>query len=139
MASPSFPSCLPRGELGDERFPLEPTCSCGLIVCASDHRAPGCDQTLHPYIDKGSLAVVEETVASLARSRGPGPGDAGAALSALASLVAEAEGRLPDAVADARDQGYTWAEIAARLASSAATLRRRYGEHPSWWAASVEG
>ncbi len=133
----AFPSCLPRGELGDERFPLEPMCSCGLIAGAPGHGAPGCDQALHPYLDETSLAVVVEAVASLAWARGSGPGDAGAALSCLASLVAEAQSRLPDAVADARDQDYTWAEIAARLASSAATLRRRYGEYACWRAASV--
>jgi hypothetical protein len=128
----AFPSCLPRGEPGDEPFPLEPTCSCGLIA-----GAPGCGQTLHPYLDEASLAVVGQAVASLACARGSGPGDAGAALSCLASLVAEAQSRLPDAVADARDQGYTWAEIAARLASSAATARRRYGGYACWRAASA--
>jgi hypothetical protein len=96
-----------------------------------------CDQALQPYLDEESLAVVGQAVASLACTRGSGPGDAGAVLSSLASLVAEAQSRLPDAVADARDQDYTWAEIAGRLASSAATVRRRYGDYACWRATSV--
>ncbi|MHB1555177.1 MAG: hypothetical protein ACYCSX_17970 [Acidimicrobiales bacterium] len=76
--------------------------------------------------------MVEHAVESLVWVRGTGVGDAGAALSALASLIAEAQSRLPDAVADAREQDYTWAEIAARLASAASTARRRYGHYSSW-------
>ncbi len=76
--------------------------------------------------------MVEEAVESLVCLRGSGLGDAGAALAALASLVAEAQARLPDAVADARDQDFTWAEIATRLATTAGTVRRRYGAYARW-------
>jgi hypothetical protein len=41
--------------------------------------------------------------------------DAGAQLSAVASLTAELDAHLPEAIFEARDQDYTWAEIAARL------------------------
>ena len=44
----------------------------------------------------------------------------------LVSLVDEAEGRLPDVVADAREQGYTWHQIAGRLATSVTSAQRRY-------------
>ncbi|MDQ1394206.1 MAG: hypothetical protein QOF30_3183, partial [Acidimicrobiaceae bacterium] len=37
-----------------------------------------------------------------------------------------------DAVADARDQGYTWDEIADRLATSVSTARRRYAAYSHW-------
>jgi hypothetical protein len=53
-------------------------------------------------------------------------------LSFLASLIAEAQARLPDAVADARDRDYTWPEIAGRLAVGASTVRRRYGGYTRW-------
>jgi hypothetical protein len=59
-------------------------------------------------------------------------GDAGAAVSVFVSLAAEAAGRLDDAVADARDQGYTWDQIADRLATSNSTARRRYAVYASW-------
>jgi hypothetical protein len=53
-------------------------------------------------------------------------------LSCLASLIAEAQSRLPDAVADARDRDYTWAEIATRLAATTSAARRRYGDYSRW-------
>lgn len=40
--------------------------------------------------------------------------------------------RLHDAVADARDQGYTWEQIADRLATSVSTARRRYRAYTTW-------
>jgi len=44
----------------------------------------------------------------------------------LVSIAAQSEDLLFDAVADARDQGYTWREIAARLACSVRTAHRRF-------------
>lgn len=126
------PSCLPRGWLGDEAFPADPECSCGLTGAPFEFHRPGCDRTAHPYLGEETLALVEDAVASLVCLRGSGVGDAGAALSALASLIAEAQARLPDAVADARDGDYTWSEIATRLAVTAATARRRYGHYARW-------
>lgn len=64
--------------------------------------------------------------------RGAARGDTAAALSSLASLIAEAQARLPDAVADARDTAHTWVEIATRLATTASTARRRYGDYVRW-------
>jgi hypothetical protein len=127
-----LPCCLPRGWLGDESFPADPECSCGLSVAAFEFHRPGCVRSLHPYIDEQSDALVEDAVACLVWLRGSERGDAGAALSALASLIAEAQGRLPDAVADARERGETWAEIAARLASTASTVGRRYRDYTRW-------
>ena len=42
-------------------------------------------------------------------------GRTGATLHLLASLVAEASTRVPRAVADARDQEYSWAQVADLL------------------------
>jgi hypothetical protein len=125
-------SCLPPGWLGDEAFPVDPECSCGLSVAPFEFHRPGCDRTGHPYIDGETLTLVEAAVESLVCLRGSGLGDAGAALSALASLIAEAQTRLPDAVADARDHDDTWAEIATRLAVTASTAQRRYGHYARW-------
>jgi molybdenum-dependent DNA-binding transcriptional regulator ModE len=83
--------------------------------------------------------LVEEAVGSLVVSRGGGRGDAGAVLSALASLIAETQRRLPDAVADARDQEYTWAEIAARLATTTSVVSRRYRDYIRWRAGLAVG
>jgi hypothetical protein len=127
-----IPSCLPRGWLGDEAFPADQACSCGFTGAPVGVHRLGCDRTSHPYLDEETLASVEEAVESLVYARGRGPGDAGAVLSCLASLIAEAQSRLPDTVADARDRDYTWAEIVARLATAAPTARRRYGDYGRW-------
>ncbi len=80
-----------------------------------------------PVVDDESAAVLEEALHSLTVLRSAGSeGDAGARLHVLASLMAQAEAVLADAVADARDQDYTWAEIAERLGVATATTRRRF-------------
>ncbi|MDQ1426767.1 MAG: hypothetical protein QOK39_243 [Acidimicrobiaceae bacterium] len=50
----------------------------------------------------------------------------------LVSLAGEANGMLWDAVADARDQGYTLDEMSDRLATSVTTARRRYSAYTTW-------
>ncbi|MHB1555766.1 MAG: hypothetical protein ACYCSX_15745 [Acidimicrobiales bacterium] len=127
-------SCLPQGFLGDEGFPVDLEWSCSLPIGFAErrHRRPGCDHCARPYLDEESLGLVESSVASLVAMRGSSQGDAAATLSALCSLIAEAQARLPDGVADARDAELTWRKIAARLASSSSTIRRRYGSYVSW-------
>lgn len=91
------------------------------------------DRTAIPYTDDDTAGLIDRAVDSLVVFRCPlGLGDAAAALSCLVSLVAEAGGRLPDAVADARDQAYTWDQIAERLAITVGTARRRYGAYCGW-------
>lgn len=134
------PSCLPRGWLGDESFPADAECSCGLTGAPFEFHRGGCDRTAHPYIDDETLALVDQAVESLVVLRGSARGDAGAVLSCLASLIGEAQARLPDAVADARDSDFTWAEIATRLGTTASTIRRRYAAYARWRAGVlVEG
>lgn len=59
----------------------------------------------HPVLDEESAAVLEEALHSLTMLRSPtSEGDAGARLHALASLMAQGQAILADAVADARDQ-----------------------------------
>ena len=58
-----------------------------------------------------------------------GLGDTGATVSVLASLQAEIAFRLPDAVADARDQGYTWNQIAMHLATTTSAARHRHATY----------
>ena len=126
---------MPRGWLGDESFSADPVCLCednddGLWF----HRR-GCEASVHPFVDEQTLASVDDAVECLVCSRGSGPGDAGAVLAALVSVIAEAQSRLPDAVADARECGYTWAEVALRLATTAGTAGRRYRDYVAWRAA----
>jgi hypothetical protein len=78
-----------------------------------------------PRLDDHSTATVAEAVDTLARLRTPyWLGDTAVHLHALASLIRQAEQLLPQAVADARDQGLTWKEIGQLLNTSPAAARR---------------
>jgi hypothetical protein len=92
-------------------------------------RGPRRNETAIAY----TATLIREAVVTLTIFRAPtGLGDAGATVSVLVSLAAEADGQLWDAVADAHDQGYTWDEIADRLATSVTTARRRFAAHTKW-------
>jgi hypothetical protein len=94
---------------------------------------PARDRTAIPYTDNETYAIIDHAAYTLTIFRAPmGFGDAGAAISVFVSLAVEAEDRLHDAVADARDQGYTWDQIAGRLATSETTARRRYAAYANW-------
>ena len=81
-----------------------------------------------PLVDECSRAVLDEAVASLTILRSPMyVGDAGAELHALASLRAQIEARLSEAVVAARDQLAPWAVIGAQLGLKARDARHIYG------------
>ena len=83
-----------------------------------------------PRIADDSAAVLAEALDSLGLMRFPlSLGDATAELHCLASLLEEAEARIPDAVADARDQDHSWEEIATCLGISPSVARRRFAAH----------
>jgi len=83
-----------------------------------------------PVIDDDSVEALECAVHQLSIDRAPlNEGHAGLRLHVLASLIAQAEALLPDAVADARDRDFYWSEIAAELGVTADTARRRYRRH----------
>jgi len=96
---------------------------------------PRANRSLHPYNDADSAEVMEEAVSALVILRAPlWLGDAAVTSSVLVTLAREAQGRLRDAVAAARDQDYSWEEIARHLGTSVVVARRRYGDHgqDSW-------
>jgi len=94
---------------------------------------PRRDRTAIPYTDDNTYTLINDAAYTLTTFRAPmSVGDAAAAVSVFVSLAAEADGRLHDAVADARDQGYTWDQIADRLATSESTARRRYAAYANW-------
>ncbi len=83
-----------------------------------------------PRIDSDSAAVLAEAVETLAALRTPyWLGDSTVGLHALASLIAQAQQMIPQAVSQARDQGHTWAEIGQLLNLSPAAAARRYRNH----------
>jgi hypothetical protein len=87
-----------------------------------------------PFTDDDSEAVLAFAANDLVLLRSPmWSGDAGALLHALASLSAEVDAWLPDAIADAHSRGYAWSEIARLLGVKPATARRRFGDHVRTW------
>lgn len=79
------------------------------------------------FTDEESAMVLDEAVASLVRLRFPGSlGDAAAELHALATLIAQAEARLPHAISRAFDQDYDWRDIACSLNTTTSFTRHRH-------------
>ena len=90
-------------------------------------RVPRRDHYLAPATGDDTEIVLEAAIESLGKLRGlPWLGDAGARLHLLASLTAEAERRLPRAVADARDQDCSWAHIGDLIGVTRASAWQRY-------------
>lgn len=88
---------------------------------------PRRDHYLPPTIGDDSQRVLDIAIESLGKLRGYGlNSDAATTLHLLASLIAEAQQRLPTAVADARDQTCSWAEIADLLGVTRASAWQRY-------------
>ncbi|HTT88303.1 MAG TPA: hypothetical protein VMF65_02035 [Acidimicrobiales bacterium] len=91
-------------------------------------REPRRDHYIAPVAGDDSEAVIEAAIESLGNLRGlEWPRDATARLHLLASLMAETERRLPRAVADARDQRCSWAQVADLLGVTRASAQQRYG------------
>ncbi len=90
-------------------------------------REPRRDHYIAPTTGHDSERILDAAIESLGTVRGlEWDGDAGATLHLLISLTAEAERRLPRAVADARDQDYSWAQIADLLGVTRASAWQRY-------------
>ena len=90
-------------------------------------REPRRDHYIEPATGEDSRAVVDAAIESLGALRGlQWLGDAGATLHLLASLLAEARSRLPRAVADARDQEYSWGQVAELLGVTRASAWQHY-------------
>jgi len=84
-----------------------------------------------PATGDDSLAVLSEAIDNLARLRTAyWLGDSAVRLHALASLIAQAQQLLPQAVHDARDQELTWAQIGELLGTTPTTAARRYRNQP---------
>ena len=89
-------------------------------------REPRRDHYLKPATDDYSHHTLNDAIDTLALLRGMAPPDSSVTLHILTSLHAEIEQRLPQAVADARDQDYSWAQIADLLGVTRASAWQRY-------------
>jgi hypothetical protein len=87
-----------------------------------------------PVADDDCDDALEHAVNDLIAARAPGcHADAGAVLDALASLAMLITATVPDVVADARSQGYTWRDVAFLLGGTKRAVKRRYGAHRNDW------
>ena len=86
------------------------------------------DFYLGPATGEDTATVLDQALITLAglRDMGGWIGDAGVDLHVLVSLLEEVKSRIPRAVADARDQDYSWAEIADLLGVTRASAWQRY-------------
>jgi hypothetical protein len=91
-------------------------------------REPRRDHYLAPVVGDDTGTVIEAAIAALAELRGLTPlGDPCTALHLLASIVCETQRRLPEAVARARDQQCSWAEIGDLVGVTRGSAQQRYG------------
>lgn len=90
-------------------------------------REPRRGHWLPPTTGEDADVVLDNAIDSLGKLRGLGSNrDAGTTLHLLASLITQAQDRVPQAVADARDQHCSWAEIADLLGVTRASAWQRY-------------
>jgi hypothetical protein len=123
------------GEFGAVRFAVGRGCEPVVVDLDRgwEQGDPGRDRAMCPYTDADTAAVMDGAVKALVVVRAPmWLGDPGPILSVLVSLGAEVSGRVEDGVADARDHGYSWDQIASRLAIGSCTARRRYSGYVAW-------
>lgn len=86
------------------------------------------DHYLAPAADSDTEAVLGDAIDRLGELRGlPAPRDTSAHLHLLASLSAEASRLLPRAVANARAEQCSWAQIGDLLGVTRASAQQRYG------------
>lgn len=90
-------------------------------------REPRRDHYLAPATGDDTETVIQAAIDSLGNLRGLASlGDAPVRLHLLASIIAETERCLPRAVADARDQECSWAQIGDLLGVTRASAQQRY-------------
>ena len=83
----------------------------------------------HALVGDDTSDVIDDAVARLLMLRHLEWGDTLAELHALTSLTLQLQLRLPDAVADAIDQGHSWPDVAGQLGVTPGAARRRYGHN----------
>jgi hypothetical protein len=90
-------------------------------------RASRRDHYLAPATNDNTATVIDEAIRSLATlTTLDSAADPGVTLHLLVSLATEIGQRIPRAVADARAQEYSWAEIADLLGTTRASAWQRY-------------
>ena len=101
-----MPNRSPKVRFGTEALAKCPPCSCGAGADGGPERhEPGCDRALEPHVGYDTWCLIGVALNCLLGSRGGSPADPRVELSCLASLLAEAQSRVPDAVTDGKCSG----------------------------------
>jgi hypothetical protein len=87
------------------------------------------NHTSIPFSDAASSAILDHAIACMVLLRGGDLQEPGSTISALVTFIVDAQSRLPDLVADARDRGYTWSRIAEHLGSTIPAARHHYADY----------
>jgi hypothetical protein len=83
-----------------------------------------------PRTDEHSAVILSDAIDALAALRTPyWLGDSAVHLHALASLVAQAQQMIPDAIAAARDQELSWTQIGQLLNITPRAAAHRFRNH----------
>ena len=90
----------------------------------------GLSTVVAPQIDDDTATALDHALEVLRLLRGGELYNGADRLAALASITAAAHDALPDAVADAVEQGFTWPQIAHSAGISVTAARRRYKQAP---------
>ena len=88
----------------------------------------GVSTVVAPQIDNDSATALEQALEILRLLRGGEPYNSADRLTALTSITAAAHAALPDAIADAVEQGFTWQQIAHSAGISISVARRRHNQ-----------
>lgn len=86
----------------------------------------GVSTVVAPFVDDDSHTALEEALEILRVLRGGELYNYADHLATVASIAAAAQAALPDAIADAVEQGFTWQQIAHCAGMSISGARRRY-------------
>jgi hypothetical protein len=90
----------------------------------------GVSTVVAPQIDEDSATALEQALELLRLLRGGEHYNSADRLTALASITAAAHAALPEAIADAVEQGFLWQQVAYCAGISITGARRRYMQAP---------
>ena len=79
-----------------------------------------------PHSDDDTYDIIDDALGELAERRGAWLGDPLTSMTLIASLIDQAERIIPQLAHDARENGASWHDIAAALATSPEQAELRY-------------
>ena len=93
-------------------------------------RSPRRDHYLNPYTNDDTATALDRATNEVSHARGFGPtgGDISTTLHSLASLAKQIDDHINDAVTEARNHDYSWAQIGDLLGTTRASAWQRFNK-----------